>query len=201
MADHYYTTSPDSKSDIRPLEYEVNGKKYTFYTDHGVFSISRVDHGSDILIQTVLEDYDPEGPITFLDMGCGYGPIGIVMADSYPESNGVLLDVNERAMDLARRGAERNRVSERISIVKEAELEGKTFDMVVTNPPIRAGKQTIYHLFGIACEKMNAGGVLYVVIRKNQGAESAVKELKRLFGNCETINRESGFHILKSVKE
>ena len=201
MADHYYTTSPDSKSDIRMIPYEAGGKKYEFYTDHGVFSISRVDHGTDILINTVLEDYEPEEPGAILDMGCGYGPIGIVMADQYRPSPVVMLDVNERAMELAGRSASLNRVADSVTIVKEDQLEGMRFQMVVTNPPIRAGKQTIYHLFALAQEKLLDGGSLYVVIRKNQGADSAVKELKRLFGNCETIEKKSGFHILKSLKE
>jgi len=201
MADHYYTTSPDSKSDIRMIPYEAGGKKYEFYTDHGVFSISRVDHGTDILINTVLEDYEPEDSGAILDMGCGYGPIGIVMADQYRPSPVVMLDVNERAMELAGRSASLNRVADSVTIVKEDQLEGMQFRMVVTNPPIRAGKQTIYHLFALAQEKLLNGGSLYVVIRKNQGADSAVKELKRLFGNCETIEKKSGFHILKSVKE
>ena len=201
MADHYYTTSPDSKSDIRMIPYEAGGKKYEFYTDHGVFSISRVDHGTDILINTVLEDYEPEDSGAILDMGCGYGPIGIVMADQYRPSPVVMLDVNERAMELAGRSASLNRVADSVTIVKEEQLEGMQFRMVVTNPPIRAGKQTIYHLFALAQEKLLNGGSLYVVIRKNQGADSAVKELKRLFGNCETIEKKSGFHILKSVKE
>lgn len=201
MADHYYTTSPDSKSDIRMIPYEAGGKKYEFYTDHGVFSISRVDHGTDILINTVLEDYESEDSGAILDMGCGYGPIGIVMADQYRPSPVVMLDVNERAMELAGRSASLNRVADSVTIVKEEQLEGMQFRMVVTNPPIRAGKQTIYHLFALAQEKLLNGGSLYVVIRKNQGADSAVKELKRLFGNCETIEKKSGFHILKSVKE
>lgn len=203
MADHYYTTSPDSKSDIRMIPYEVGGRKYEFYTDHGVFSISRVDHGTDILINTVLEDYTatPGSEAGILDMGCGYGPIGIVMADQYADTPVVMLDVNERAMDLAQKSAVLNRVADHVSIVKEEQLEGMRFQMVVTNPPIRAGKQTIYHLFALAEEKLMDDGVLYVVIRKNQGADSAVKELKRLFGNCETIEKKSGFHILKSIKE
>ena len=161
MADHYYTTSPDSKSDIRMIPYEAGGRKYEFYTDHGVFSISRVDHGTDILIHTVLEDYEPlAADAGILDMGCGYGPIGIVMADQYASTSVVMLDVNERAMELAQKSAVLNRVADHVSIVKEEQLEGMRFQMVVTNPPIRAGKQTIYHLFALAQEKLVDDGTL-----------------------------------------
>lgn len=200
MADHYYTTSPDSKSDIRTISYEVDGQQYEFYTDHGVFSITRVDHGTDILIRTVLADYEPKtGGI--LDMGCGYGPIGIVLADRYAPKPVVMVDVNERAMELAQRSVFLNHIVSPVSITTEDQLGDQRFGLVVTNPPIRAGKQTVYHFFAVAWERLIPGGCLYVVIRKNQGADSVVKELTRLFGNCVTLERKSGFHILKCIKE
>ncbi len=239
MSEQYFAVSPDSKSAVRRIGYEAGGRHYEFYTDHGVFSTARVDHGTDILIRTVLRVYaaaepgqdpgrggglnqdpgrdgglnpgpgrggeqnpDPGrgyGPI--LDLGCGYGPIGIVLADQFAPCEAVMMDVNERAMELARRTAEENGLAASVIVCREAELPDRRFRLVVTNPPIRAGKQTVYHFFALACEKLLPGGSFFAVLRKNQGAESAVRELRTLFGNCETIERQSGFHVLRCIKE
>ena len=154
-----------------------------------------MDPGTDLLIRTILKDQTHTEKI--LDLGCGYGPIGLVLADQLG-AEATLMDINERAMDLARRGAAANHIT--AEVVTEDLVTAEDYTLVATNPPIRAGKSTVYHFFALAYEHLKAGGVLYVVIRKQQGADSAVKELKRVFGNCETIGRQSGYHILKSIK-
>lgn len=196
MADHYYSKDPSSKSEVQTLSYEVGGRTYTFFSDHSVFSIQRVDPGSDLLIRTILKDQEHTEKI--LDLGCGYGPIGLVLADQLG-AEATLMDINERAMDLARRGAAANRIT--AEVVTEDKVTDQDYTLVATNPPIRAGKSTVYHFFALAYEHLKENGALYVVIRKQQGADSAVKELKRVFGNCATIGRQSGYHILKSIKE
>lgn len=199
MPDHYFSDHPDSRSDIREIPYELGSISMRFLTDHGVFSISRVDHGTDLLLKTVLKDRDT-APKSVLDIGCGYGPIGLTLAKAWPTCSVTMLDVNSRAMELAEKNRVLNGLPEEIRIVRQEELAASSFETVVTNPPVRAGKTTVYSLFALAQQHMVAQGALYVVLRKNQGAPSAVKELIRLFGNCEIINRQSGFHILKSVK-
>ena len=196
MADHYYSKDPASASDVQELSYTVAGKTYKFFSDHSVFSIQRVDPGTDLLIRTVLKDQEQTEKI--LDLGCGYGPIGLVLADQLG-AEATLMDINERAMDLARRGAAANRIA--AEVVTEDKVTAQDYTLVATNPPIRAGKITVYHFFALAYDHLAADGALYVVIRKQQGADSAVKELKRVFGNCETIGRQSGYHILKSIKK
>lgn len=196
MADHYYSKDPSSKSEVQTLSYEVGGRTYTFFSDHSVFSIQRVDPGSDLLIRTILKDQEHTEKI--LDLGCGYGPIGLVLADQLG-AEATLMDINERAMDLARRGAAANHIT--AEVVTEDKVTDQDYTLVATNPPIRAGKSTVYHFFALAHAHLAEGGALYVVIRKQQGADSAVKELKRVFGNCATIGRQSGYHILKSIKE
>ena len=170
-----------------------------FLTDHGVFSISRVDHGTDLLLKTVWKDRAAP-PDSLLDMGCGYGPIGLTLAKMWPACSVAMMDVNSRAMELAERNRILNGLEGVIRIGRQDEFSDGSFEVAVTNPPVRAGKSTVYYLFGFARERLVPKGTLYVVLRKNQGAPSAAKELTRLFGNCETINRQSGFHILKSHK-
>lgn len=199
MADHYFSDHPDSRSDIREISYGLGSISMRFLTDHGVFSISRVDHGTDLVLKTVLKDR-LTAPESVLDMGCGYGPIGLTLAKAWPTCSVTMLDVNSRAMELAERNRVLNGLPEEIRIVRQEELAASRFEMVVTNPPVRAGKTTVYSLFALAQQHMAAQGALYVVLRKNQGAPSAAKELIRLFGNCEIINRQSGYHILKSRK-
>lgn len=209
MAQHYYSKDPVSASNERSIDYVINingyDQRYSFITDSGVFSISRVDHGTDILLNAILKD-EPEAPNRLLDIGCGYGPIGAVMGTAFPMAHVHMVDVNERAMDLARRNAQKAKLKDfTVETVDNlpALLQdpANAFQMVVTNPPIRAGKAVVYGIFQQAFDHLSAGGALYVVIRKNQGGPSAIKELERLFGNCEIIDREAGFHILKSIKE
>lgn len=208
MAQHYYSKEPVSASNERYIDYtiRVNGamQRYSFVTDSGVFSISRVDHGTDILLNAILAD-EPAEPKRVLDIGCGYGPIGVVLGTAFPKAHIHMVDVNERAMDLARRNAQKAGLAD-VTVEAAEQLPAllespeNAFQMVVTNPPIRAGKAVVYGIFQQACDHLAAGGALYVVIRKNQGGPSAVKELERLFGNCTVIDRQSGFHILKSIK-
>ena len=199
MSEHYFTAHPKSASDVRRIFYQTENHTYTFLTDHGVFSMQRIDPGTDLLIRTVLKEEDTARRI--LDPGCGYGPIGIVLAKEFG-CQAVLMDINERAMDLARQGAVLNEVGSQIRVVTEDMLRlCDAFDLVVTNPPIRAGKQVVYHFFSMAYEELAPLGRLYVVMQNKQGAGSAVRELTRVFGNCTTVDRKSGYHILRAVKE
>ena len=204
MAQHYYSKEPVSASNERCIEYTIGSERFSFITDSGVFSISRVDHGTDILLNAILKDH-PAVPGRILDIGCGYGPIGVVLGSIYPAAHVHMVDVNERAMDLARRNAQAAKLTDYTvepvdHLLDLLNAPENAFQMVVTNPPIRAGKAVVYGIFAQAQEQLAPGGALYVVIRKNQGGPSAIKELERLFGSCTVIDRQSGFHILKAVK-
>ena len=134
-----------------------------------------------------------------LDLGCGWGVIGISIAKKWPETRVTLVDVNTRALDLSRENAKRNRAE--VTCVESdgmAALEGQTFDAVVTNPPIRAGKQVIYKMFADAAKSLKLGGALYLVIRKQQGAESCMKYLQTIYGNVEKLVKSGGFWVLKA---
>lgn len=193
MSEHYYTSAPTSKSRIRQLEYEYRGEKVLFETDNGVFSKDEVDAGSEVLIRALPDDMTG----SLLDIGCGWGAMGVTLGKKYPSLRLTLCDVNSRALELCRRNAALNRVQAEILLSDGCEHVEGQFDTVITNPPIRAGKQVIYRLFREAGQHLVGDGALYIVIRKQQGAESAVKYLKTIFADVSAVDKSGGYWVLK----
>ena len=198
MNDHYYTRNPASESRPVDCEYVYRGIPLTFRTDAGVFSKGEVDDGTDLLLKSLPEEMTGD----ILDLGCGWGVIGISVARRWPDTRVTMADVNLRALELARVNAERNRAEVRCleSDGMEA-LKGSRFDAVITNPPIRAGKQVIYRMFADAEECLRPGGSLILVIRKQQGAESCLRYLQTLFPKVEKTAKSGGFWVLTATKE
>ena len=198
MNDHYYTRNPASESRPVDCEYVYRGIPLAFRTDAGVFSKGEVDDGTDLLLKSLPEEMAGD----ILDLGCGWGVIGICVARRWPDTRVTMADVNLRALELARGNAERNRAEVRCleSDGMEA-LKGSLFDAVITNPPIRAGKQVIYRMFADAEECLRPGGSLILVIRKQQGAESCLRYLQTLFPKVEKTAKSGGFWVLTATKE
>ena len=192
----YYAENPDAAHDIHELRVELLGEKMTFLTDAGVFSKKMVDFGSQLLLKC-LEVNQGE---TVLDVGCGYGPLGLSLAKAYGVQ-ATMVDINNRALDLARQNAERNKVAATIfqSNIYE-QVEGH-FDHVISNPPIRAGKQVVHEIIEKSKDFLEIDGDLTIVIQKKQGAPSAKSKMEDVFGNCEIVKKDKGYYILRSVKE
>jgi len=200
MAEQYFTENPTVDHDEHHVNYHLNGINLNLTTDAGVFSKNRVDYGSGVLIEQMLEQDLPGGNI--LDVGCGYGPIGLFAAKKWPDRQVDMVDVNERAMDLARRNAAANGAGN-VNIFasdRYQEVSGQ-YAMIVTNPPIRAGKAIWSSILSEAKDHLTDGGILLVVIQKKQGAPSAKKLMAASLGNCEILTRDKGYYILKSVKK
>lgn len=196
MNDHYYTRVPQSESKPVGCEYTYRGVALTFQTDAGVFSKGEVDTGTRLLLEALPEEMSGE----ILDLGCGWGVIGISIAKKWPGTRVTMADVNTRALDLSRENAKRNGAE--VTCVESdgmAELAEKTFDAVVTNPPIRAGKQVIYRMFADAAARLKPGGALYLVIRKQQGAESCMKYLQTIYDTVEKLDKSGGFWVIKAI--
>lgn len=191
----YYAENPDAVHDIHELRVELLGQKMTFLTDAGVFSKKMIDFGSQLLLKCL----EVEKGKRVLDVGCGYGPLGISLVKAYGVQ-ATMVDINNRALDLARKNAERNQVSATIfqSNIYE-QVEGK-FDHVISNPPIRAGKQVVHEIIEKSMDFLEDGGDLTIVIQKKQGAPSAKSKMEDVFGNCEIIKKDKGYYILRSVK-
>ncbi|MFC4389211.1 class I SAM-dependent methyltransferase [Gracilibacillus marinus] len=199
MTDQYFSNNPNVSSEKRTWTYELLENKLIFTTDNGVFSKGEVDFGSKVLLETYAL---PQIAGAILDFGCGYGPVGIALAKCYPDREFIGVDINKRAVDLANENAKQNQV-ENVRFLESDKLEnvqGEKFASVLTNPPIRAGKQTVHAMFEDAYEALLSGGELWVVIQKKQGAPSAEKKLKELFANVETVTKRKGYFIFKAEK-
>lgn len=197
MGDHYYTNDPSSKSNPETWTYELRGKTYRFTSDRGVFSKGSVDFGSRLLIES-FEIPDVEGRI--LDVGCGYGPMGISLADASGRE-ALLVDVNERALSLSEQNAAQNGVTIETRLSHAYDVVGdEQFAAIVTNPPIRAGKQVVHTILREARAHLVVGGALYVVIQKKQGAPSAKKLLEEVFGQVETLSKDKGYFIFRAIR-
>jgi 16S rRNA (guanine1207-N2)-methyltransferase len=197
---HYYDSVPNSEHQTRSIQARFNGLDFEFSTDSGVFSKQRLDYGTALLIETVIVDRQKMSG-RLLDLGCGYGPVGIIFKRVFPALEVTLCDVNQRALSLARRNAKANQVAY-LSIVQSDALEAVDgpFDYILTNPPIRAGKRVVHRFFEQSLSKLASGGLLYVVIQKKQGAPSALAKLQALFAEASVIEHSAGYWIIRAVK-
>lgn len=195
---HYYTNNVDAHSDEKSFNYRLRGYDFRFTTDVGVFSKKEVDFGSRLLIESFTV---PEVEGDILDVGCGYGPIGLSLAKSYENRNIHMVDVNHRALELAKRNAKNNNILN-VSIYESYCYEGVKgkFAAILSNPPIRAGKKVVHGILEEAQHHLVDDGELWVVIQKKQGAPSAKKKMEEVYGNCEVISKDKGYFILRSIK-
>ena len=194
MNDQYYTADPQSESRPVPCAFPYRGYGLNFLTDAGVFSKGELDAGTRLLLDAL-----PALSGDVLDLGCGWGAIGVAVAKANKQARVVMADVNRRALGLARDNCQRNQVTaEVIESDGMSAVMGRAFDAIITNPPIRAGKQVIYKMFADAAVSLKVGGALYLVIRKQQGAESCMKYLKTLYQQVEKLDKSAGFWVLKA---
>ena len=189
---HYFSEKEPEDSNPQLVFYNFGQNKYTFKTDSGVFSVKKVDHATDILLQNI-----PSLSGSLLDMGCGYGCIGIVLAKEY-ELELTQADINPRAVRLTAENAANNGV---VSQVVQSDgfgnLQGSSYDTVVINPPIHAGKSVVFSMYEGACRHLKPGGSLYVVIYKKHGAESTIKRIREIFGVCDVLYKKKGLYVLR----
>ena len=192
---HYYTDNKDLNSDRKEFEYYFDNEVFRFTTDNGVFSKKGVDYGSYILIKTI---YKLDLGSSLLDLGSGYGPIGIIIKRFNPDLKIEMVDVNSRAVELCNLNNLKNKTDIKVHLCDDILSLDHKFDTIVLNPPIRAGKKIIYSLYEKSKEMLNENGHLYIVIRKAQGANSSINKLETLFKNVKTINKDSGYLVIDS---
>lgn len=192
----YYAEKPDATHDIHELRVTLLGHSMTFLTDAGVFSKKMIDFGSQVLLNSL----DFAAGERVLDVGCGYGPIGLALA----RAQGVeatLIDINERAVDLAQKNAVANQVQAQIFQSNLYDKVTGNFDHVISNPPIRAGKEVVHTVISGSKDYLKKGGSLTIVIQKKQGAPSAKAKMEAVFGNVNILRKEKGYYILQSIKD
>lgn len=196
MTEHYYTSAPTSEHEERHFNHVFAGRVLRFQTDAGVFSKQHIDPGSELLCKALPGDLSGR----VLDMGCGWGAMTVLTLAKCPACDITMADVNERALALAKENVAANGMQARAILSDGFEHVEGEFEAVITNPPIRAGKAVIYRMFEDAKAHLVPGGRLYLVIRKQQGAPSALKFLKALYGRAEVIERDGGYWIIACEK-
>lgn len=197
--EHYFTAAPKSREKLGLITATLRGKSLTFLTSSSVFSKKRIDAGTRILIEAMaLPDAG-----TVLDVGCGYGAVGIAAAASNPQLRVVLTDVNQRAVQLAKRNLEINKVCNaevRHGYLYEP-VKNLKFNCVVTNPPVSAGMETVKSLIAQAPLVMSEKAAFQMVIRSKIGAKTLPAIFKETFGNCQILARKSGYRVLMAQKQ
>lgn len=196
---HYFENDKNLKSEVRELSYKYDSSFFIFYSDNGVFSKNNIDYGSKLLIETYLKENDINEK-RVLDVGCGYGFLGIMVSrvtDSYVE----MIDINKRAVHLTNMNIKRYKDFKGKTYVSNVyeNVEGK-YDIIITNPPIRIGKEKLLEILIGAFDHLEDNGLLYYVIRKDQGALSIKKILEENSINVEIINRDKGYFIYRAKK-
>ena len=195
MTEHFYSENPQSESAPELLEIEINREKFKIWSDHGVFSKNDLDKGTETLIKVMpIKTTDK-----VLDWGTGYGIIGLAASKLAKEGQVEMIDINERAVGLAKKNIEANNIPNAKAYQSNGFENVKgVFDIIVSNPPFRAGKKVVHSLVDEAPKYLVIGGGLCVVVQRKQGAESLTKKMQEVFGNVEVLDRSGGYRVLLS---
>lgn len=194
--EHYFTNNENLKSEIKEINYEFDNEKFVFLSDNGVFSKDKVDFGSKSLVETFLAS--TENVSNVLDVGCGYGFMGITISKML-NCHVDMIDINKRAIHLTKKNIENNKVDCTAFLSNIYENVTNKYDVIITNPPIRAGKKVVLEILEKAKDYLTNHGELWFVIRKDQGAKSIAKLLENSYF-CEEICKNKGFYIFKAKK-
>jgi 16S rRNA (guanine1207-N2)-methyltransferase len=194
MTEHYFSAHPRSEAHERVVYASLRGRALSLYTDAGVFSKDDVDRGTQLLVETISVC----GTDRVLDVGCGYGPIGIALAKE--TAFVTMTDINARAVALAVRNAKRNDCANvHVYCANQYDaVVGQQFDVIVTNPPIRAGKAIVYELFSQARSHLVSCGALWFVMHNNHGAQSAITFCKTVYQSVDIVEKHKGFRVVRA---
>ena len=194
--EHYFTNNPDLKSELREISFAYKGHDFLFMSDNGVFSKNKIDYASHFLLDCFFSVHNVENTKKVLDVGCGYGLLGIVLSciNKYSVD---MIDVNKRAVHLSEMNINKNKCDAKVFESNIFSNVTDKYDYIITNPPIRAGKRVVYDILLGAKEFLNKDGELWCVINKDQGAKSTKKELEKCY-NVEVVAKSKGFYVFKA---
>ena len=194
---HYFSENNDTlKSNPKEIAFGVNGTNMKFITDHGVFSKDQFDTGTEVLLKYLTISTSDK---TVLDLGCGYGVIGIYLNKKY-QLDVEMVDINKRAIELSKKNIILNNVEANVFQSDGFSNVSKKYDLIIINPPIRAGKKVYYQFFKDAVDYLSDNGSLIIVINKKHGASSAIKYLETIYKSVEIVGHKKGFKVILSKK-
>ena len=200
QAEQYFAAEPQSKDVRKTLHVTLRGNEADVEVSNGVFSGNRVDLGTSVLLRQAPE---PPEEGTFLDLGCGWGPIALALGFASPKADIWALDVNERALELPRRHAELNGMGNLHAAPADGIPAETTFDLIWSNPPIRVGKEVLHTLLMTWLPRLNAGGAAYLVVQKNLGSDSLIPWLATQLGDGYEVSKyasSKGFRVIEVMK-
>lgn len=193
---HYFENDENLKSFKRSLKLYINEHELQFISDTGVFSNTQIDYGSYTFLKTLLKEKSIDD---LLDVGCGYGVLGITLKYFKKAVNVDMVDINPKAVSLCQENINYyNMENVKCFISNGFEKINKQYDCIVINPPIRAGKAIIYKMFEDSIKYLKNDGALYIVIKKSLGAPSAISKLQSIYRKVEVLNKDKGYYIIKS---
>lgn len=193
----YFENDKSVKSNRKLINFSFNDREYYVYTDNGVFSKGRFDYGTKVLLENININ-NLCGKV--LDLGCGIGVVGIILGTINKDISIDMIDVNERALELAKENILSNKVKANVFISNVYDKVTSKYDCIITNPPIRAGKNVVRKFLLEAEDYLNDEGILYFVMRKDHGVKSMIKELEDIY-NVKIIDRDKGFYVIRCNKK
>jgi 16S rRNA G1207 methylase RsmC len=193
--DHYFTAEPASAAERRPLRVDLAGREVEVEVARGVFSPGGLDKGTAVLLAHAPA---PPGTGTFLDLGCGWGPVALTLGLLSPDATVYALDVNARALDLCRRNAASLGLDGVRPVTADDVPAEVRFDLIWSNPPIRVGKEALHGLLGTWLPRLTPGGVAHLVVQKNLGSDSLARWVEsELRMPCRRLASSKGFRVLE----
>ena len=189
---HYFTNNENLKENIEKVEVNINNINYYFYTDNGVFSKGELDFGTELLLKTFEYDLNKK---KVLDIGCGCGPIGLYLSKLGFDVD--MTDVNLKAIELSKRSLDEQGLKANVFESDAYQNINDKYNYIVSNPPIRVGKEKLYEILIGAKDHLNRDGELWIVVRKKQGAESIIRDMQKTYDIVEIITKKKGFYIVR----
>ena len=192
----YFDNDKNIKSERKLINFSFNDKNFSLYTDNGVFSKDKLDYGTRILLENI-DINNLKGRV--LDLGCGIGVVGIILGTLNKNISIDMVDINERAIILTKDNVKFNNINNNVFVSDVySNINGK-YNYIITNPPIRAGKEVVRKFLLGGYDYLTDDGILYFVMRKDHGVKSMIKELVNIY-EVDIVNKEKGFYIVSLIK-